>query len=205
MLVEDVPSFQQRVGDYVVQGSNNALIVLGRDRGASGRADVDSGHGAEPRSGAILAVVGRSGQDPDFSSDSAYVYLSMRSDADRVVGTVRAEGDTGESSAFLAKADAVRVVARKDAKLFVDGSYVFVSKDRAVVRVGSSVVTVSDGKAVVESGRIELGAGASEPMVLGSSFSRLWDSHVHPTPAGPSGVPTERIGPTHLSGLSFSK
>ena len=52
---------------------------------------------------------------------------------------------------------------------------------------------------VIESGLIELGAGATEPVVLGQSFAALFNAHTHPTPNGPSGPPATQMGVGQLS------
>lgn len=67
--MEDVPKYKKRPGDYVIQGSNNALIVLGTDRAGAAAEIEDSANGKiakqKPttdqtgKSGTIDIVVGR--------------------------------------------------------------------------------------------------------------------------------------------------
>lgn len=59
----------------------------------------------------------------------------------------------------------------------------------------------SDGKVIIDhSAAIELGAGASEKVVLGDTFMSLFNSHVHIGNLGaPTSPPTAPMTPTHLS------
>lgn len=54
-------------------------------------------------------------------------------------------------------------------------------------------------KATIEGKDIFLGKGASEAVVKGDSFKKLFDAHIHPTVVGPSGPPTMPLAPTALS------
>jgi hypothetical protein len=63
------------------------------------------------------------------------------------------------------------------------------------------VTVKSDGKVVIDhSSAIELGAGASEKVVLGDTFMSLFNSHTHIGNMGaPTSPPTAPMTPTHLS------
>lgn len=41
----------------------------------------------------------------------------------------------------------------------------------------------------VDSSSIELGAGATEPLVLGNALLQAFNAHTHPSSAGPTGIP----------------
>ena len=61
-------------------------------------------------------------------------------------------------------------------------------------------------KVIVKSDNIELGEGAIEKLVLGSTFLTFFNSHTHPTGVGPSGVPIiPMTDPQHLSQVSKTK
>jgi hypothetical protein len=55
------------------------------------------------------------------------------------------------------------------------------------------------GEVVITADRIQLGANAGEPLVLGDSFMQLFNQHTHATGVGPSGPPTPPMQTTHLS------
>jgi len=46
---------------------------------------------------------------------------------------------------------------------------------------------------------VRLGAGFAEKILKGQTFQRLYNSHTHPTPTGPSGPPIQQSIPTDLS------
>lgn len=70
---------------------------------------------------------------------------------------------------------------------------------------GAEVRITADGEVIVTAGTIKLGADAVEPLVLGNSFKTLFNTHTHPTGVGPSGMPTEPMGGTHLSKVSTTE
>jgi len=59
-------------------------------------------------------------------------------------------------------------------------------------------VTITCPKAVIDANNIEL-AGNTEQVLLGTTFFSLFNSHTHPTPAGPSSVPTNPLPSSVLS------
>jgi phage baseplate assembly protein gpV len=90
-VIEQVPkNFTRRGGDWAQEGGNNTLIVMGTDRAADGPATVDDGLGSREadgsgtKAGVIQLVAGRKDADgnPDFSSDDAFIYIAMRTNAD---------------------------------------------------------------------------------------------------------------------------
>ncbi|MFE7132062.1 phage baseplate assembly protein V [Streptomyces sp. NPDC057638] len=67
---------------------------------------------------------------------------------------------------------------------------------RITAAQGGTVTVTADGditlkapKVTVESSSIDLGGGATEPLVLGNALLTAFNAHTHPTPAGPSGPP----------------
>ena len=63
----------------------------------------------------------------------------------------------------------------------------------------ASVRLAKDGSVTVTAETIKLGANAGEKLVLGDSFSQLFNQHTHPTGVGPSGPPTPPMAANHLS------
>ena len=61
-------------------------------------------------------------------------------------------------------------------------------------------------KIIVKGNNIELGEGAVEKLVLGSTFLTYFNSHTHPTGVGPSGTPIIPMkDQLHLSQVSKTK
>jgi len=145
-LVEPVPQFISTKSEKIYKNSNNAWIVLGRDRwgmrctGYGGRGDTQAA--------AIDIVVGRMSAnaieetkdgekiwvDPNFRTDAARIYISQKTDVDLnfglVAGSIGSPGlappmglETGDltkttpRSAIALKADGIRVIAREGIKL----------------------------------------------------------------------------------------
>ncbi|WP_405540250.1 phage baseplate assembly protein V [Streptomyces sp. NBC_00075] len=50
-------------------------------------------------------------------------------------------------------------------------------------------ITLKAPKVTVDSSSIELGAGATEPLVLGNALLQAFNAHTHPSSAGPTGIP----------------
>tara|TARA_R110002012_G_scaffold206115_1_gene375883 strand:- start:332 stop:1219 length:888 start_codon:yes stop_codon:yes gene_type:complete len=126
-LPEAVPFHDQSPSEIVYKNSNNAWIVLGRDRPGP----KNSGYGGQgaTQAGSIDLVAGKMGStkdgpksniyvDPNFASDSARIYISQKTDIDKNFGLVK--GNVGLSvarSGIGIKADAVRVIGREGIKL----------------------------------------------------------------------------------------
>ena len=63
----------------------------------------------------------------------------------------------------------------------------------------SSLRFEQDGTVVVTAEKLELGADASEKVVLGDTFMQFFNAHTHPTGVGPSGPPTQSMSSSQLS------
>lgn len=206
-IEEEVPAFIRRLGDQVFQGSNNTIIILGTDRAKKGPASIDDGLGTSKspqkgrKSGTTHIIAGRQDKDgnPDLDKDSAYLYLSMNTDVDKNLGSDSLEGNSGNSPAAILKSDCVRIVGRKDLKIFLDGnkSYLHINKDNFVVNVnGTKLIIKQDGAVIVDSKKIKLGkdasVGATLTDILVNKLNEaigLLTAHEHtaPTGGGPTG------------------
>lgn len=180
VITEDVPAFVRRMGDRVIEGSNNTTIVLGTDRPAG--VGTGLGHvkasGAGRGTGTIHMIVGRAGSDPDMVRDRAFLYISEKTDSDANLGTSAVGGASPVSSAAAVVADSVRVIAREDLKIVV-GTASFLLK--------------RDGTVTVE-GNVKFGAAAVDRLVR-ESFLRHYRQHFHvaPSSGGPTGGPVQQI------------
>lgn len=198
LVEDDVPPFIRRVGDHVSFGSNNVIQIMGTDRAKKGPAKISDGLGVGGQkesagTGTYHVIAGRQDEEgnPDFVKDLSFIYLSMKTDADTNLGTESIEKASEPGPAFIAKTDAVRLVARENVKIWIDGSksYIFLDKDSCVVRIGSAFVKMTDGKIVVDGDNIELGEGATEKLVKGNAFMQLYLNHTHTCAVGPSTPP----------------
>jgi len=129
-LAEPIPKFISTNSEKVIDGENNAAIVLGRDR----TSDRLSGYGGKGHTqcGSIDIVCGRMGSnvtevdssgnpiyvDPNFKIDAARIYISQKTDVDNSFEL--ASGRVGNStarSAIALKADGIRIIGREGIKL----------------------------------------------------------------------------------------
>lgn len=169
IVLEPVPEYLSSDSETVYRGKNNSWIVLGKDR-PSNRL---SGYGgkAHTQCGAIDIVVGRMASkplsvsndqkvyvDPDFTKDSARIYLSQKADIDDYFKLADGKiGNVKTRSAIGLKADQLRFIGREGIK-FVTGT------DR----------TNSQGADIKEIHGIDIIAGNSDkelqPMVKGKNL-----------------------------------
>lgn len=67
--------------------------------------------------------------------------------------------------------------------------------------VSSKEVNVTTKKCTIDSPDINLGKDATEALIKGNEFQQIFDSHTHPTPAGPTAPPIISMSPA-LSDVS---
>lgn len=166
-LFEPVPSIDISEGESVIEGKNNAFIILGRDRpshllsgeggkGATqaGRIDLIAGIGASylHEDGSRMPPCENSRLSPNFAIDGARVYISQKSHLDKYMGLADVEGDSpaGRSGIGL-KADSIQIHSRGDIKI-VTGKGKFSG-------VGSDGEPFSTGGVNDVTGKISLIAG----------------------------------------------
>ena len=157
-VAETIYPFNARVGDRVIQGSNNTIITLGRDRPGN----AESGINAEG-AGTIDIVAGRAvSADMDMINDKARVYIGANTDGDTNLN-IQVGPPAGPSAFAVVKGDEVRIIARNGMKIVVEG-----------------------GDVIIEGTNIHIGNPVGEePVVLGNQLSQYLRTVVVNTPAGP--------------------
>lgn len=212
LIQESVPPFTKRIGDRVIQGSNNTMIIMGTDRAAHGPADTNSGLGNSDGTdggkgaGAIHLLVGRADKDgnPDLDKDPAYIYISAKTSVDDNLALTSVEKSSNGKSAVVVKSDDVRIVFRDDMKISSDdgkqyvyvgdhavisvgGNTVKVATDGVVITVGGSTVTVKANGAEISSPFFRVGGGAAGPRQdMFNSLVQALLNHSHMTAVGPA-------------------
>lgn len=167
IVIEKVPRFVRRYGDYVAEGSNNTIIIFGTDRakkGPAGHAD-GLGHVKAQNKGAgtgtIHIIAGRAAQDPDFEKDDSFIYITRKSKIDDNLGIGGVEKATNDKPSIAIKSDVVRIVGRKDIKIcanddekhymFFDGEKIKINfNNDATITIVDKKVTVKMGSNVIE-------------------------------------------------------
>jgi hypothetical protein len=173
VLDDSVTRYNARVGDRVIEGSNNSVIVLGRDRideVASGQRDA---------AGSIDILAGFSGSI-NFAEDKSRIYISMKTDVDNNLSlsqdysSVQPGPPVNAAASIILKSDEIRIGARNGIKVVVEG-----------------------GDIHLEGANIFLGKDAAESLIQGNLFNALWSeiltlvaTHVHPSPIPNSPSPT---------------
>jgi len=117
-----IPKFNKGHDEHVLNGSDNSMIRLGRDR----HGEIGSGYD----SGAVDIIVGRSGQNPSYD-DAAREVLVEKTDIDSHLQTPN-NINTNESSAKAIVADTIRIKARKDIVIWLNDSVWISFKDNKI-------------------------------------------------------------------------
>jgi len=171
-------------------------IVAGRGQvGSTPRTDPDTisntrGYSEANKSPGITNPQGSeiiSEGDPSFETDSARVYVSMKTDGDANFNLEYPDTGVGsdvssvdQDAYVISKSDQIRIISRKDGSVRIvkEGS---ADNDRAVITMLNDGTIMIDGpKIVVGSGindQTQIGKGATEPLVLGDTLKSLLDAH----------------------------
>jgi hypothetical protein len=166
-IQEAVPRLVRQPGDLVVQGSNNASVLLGSSSNSSGQGIVDivAGHNLE-----TLPVTNTRGNQEvdktqaasndgssDFALDKSRLYLAMSDDADtNFLINIDGIGGSGSGACTVIKSDQVRLVARNDIKITVGDT-------------GAGIVIKSNGEIVIvpaATSVIKLGGDDADKAIL---------------------------------------
>lgn len=177
---DSVPALNCRVGDRIIQGSNNATIMLGRDRIST------RDTGEREAAGTIDLVTGRESADLNMSTDAARVYISAKTNGDTNFELTDFGDDPGVVSYVISKADEVRLVARGGIKLVVeDGpTSIVMQGGNITINTPTDVEVNSTNLKVVASENIVLDAGgevhvgtedASHPLVRADNLKTYLD------------------------------
>jgi hypothetical protein len=186
-VIEDVPVFVRRYGDYLVQGSNNTIIIMGTDRARSGPSSIDDGlgHISAPNkgrgTGTIHIISGRKQKDPDLKKDESFVYITRKSRIDENLELTNIETSQNEVPGIVVKSDVVRVVGRKDLKFcanddekhylfmdqnkvkvnFNDGSTLEMNEKKITIKMGNNSIVMDDKQSQINVGNTKLNLNGS--------------------------------------------
>ena len=148
--VEAVPAFTARVGDRVIEGSNNAMIVLGRDRPS------DKSSGQKENAGTVDIVVGRNKpEDMDLANDKARIYITSKSDIDDNLQITDGNNAKG-ASAIALKADQIRIVVNGDFKIVADGDVLIGKEATEAAVLGDTLKQIISSGPIATLGSIPL-------------------------------------------------
>jgi hypothetical protein len=115
--VETGHPFVARVGDRVIEGSNNTIIIMGRDRPA------DPASGETANAGTIIIIAGRSkDKDLDMANDKSIIYVSENTDPDKNFGL--GGSAVSQTPAIVVKSGEVRILG--SGNVVVEGANIFI-------------------------------------------------------------------------------
>ena len=145
---EGFPKLIRSDSEKVLEGGNNASIVMGKDRPSH----LGSGYGGlgHTGTGTIDMVVGRPGNsdeyvNPSFSQDAARIYISQKTDVDSNFKICEGySGPSSERSAVAIKADAVRVIGREGIKIISGGDVENSKEGRIETFSGIEIIANND-------------------------------------------------------------
>ena len=221
-VIERTPeTFTRRQGDWVAEGANNTILILGTDRAkAGGPATGYDGLGTVPGAGSIAIIAGRHNPKghPDFNSDDAFVYLSMKTnvDANLAYGTSGSlKGGTtspakSAAKAIIAKSDNIRAIFRDNGDVRVatqDGkTFVVISKDYIDGHVGKDLwIDVGGvGLEVHSTDKVKLGPLADALADLADKLTNAFMQAATVSTAGNLGAPVPFAGSDLQMGVNKS-
>jgi len=174
-IQEAVPRLVRQPGDLVVQGSNNASVLLGSSTNSPGQGIVDivAGHKIET----IPVTNTRGNQEidktqaaitdsaTDFILDKSRLYLAMNDNPDsNFFINIEGINGSGVGASAVIKSDQVRLVARNDVKIKAENSNAAV-----VIRANGDIVVVpgSEGKVYLA------GTSSDQPYLRYDQFSDI--------------------------------
>jgi uncharacterized protein involved in type VI secretion and phage assembly len=107
---------------------------------------------------------------------------------------VTVKSNSGHTLELDDKGKTVTLKTAGGQKVVLDGS-------SSMITIEATNVAVKATSVAIQAGRVELGTGASEPLVLGTSFATYFAAHVHTTtsPGNPTSPPTVPMPPNVLS------
>ena len=200
---EIVPQYTKRgAGELTIQGSNNALITLTTDKTNkknSGTIDVVTGRGRTDTTKPALNEKGNRDTinlnlaegAPDFLTDAARIFVSMKTDPDDNFITSR-QGNVNEKdvSTIIEKADTIRLIARS--------SVIIETQPAGNDAPPTSIVMKPNGEIIIHGKNIRIGSdkATTEHIILGDTLKGLLEELIAeinliqvPTAVGPSGIP----------------
>jgi hypothetical protein len=158
---ETVPPFQARVGDRVIEGSNNTALILSRDRTS------DPASGVKEAAGTIDIVAGRKGENISLKDDESRIYITRKANVDSSnYFDIKVGSPAGEKASIVVKSDEVRLVARKGMKIFIEGGDLHVEAKTIYLGKDATEAAVLGNKLVTELGKI-IDAITSTPPGIG--------------------------------------
>ena len=98
----------------------------------------------------------------------------------------------------LAKSGDATLQANGKLNLNITGDVNMTTQGNVNATCVNATVTASD-TALVEGKTVNLGKNASDAVIKGNAFKQYFDTHIHPTPVGPSGPPVTPMPQTTLS------
>ena len=119
-IPELVKTYDKSECETVIEGANNAILVLGRDR--PGNTSSGKGGAGEIRCGTIQLITGRPTgygfSNPNIIDNSSTIYISQRTDIDKNMGLSAGEvGMSSDEAAIGLRSTSVRISARKGIKI----------------------------------------------------------------------------------------
>lgn len=190
-VIEQVPElFTRRQGDWVAEGANNAIVILGTDRvKPDGPATGRDGLGTRPGAGSIAVIAGRHDPKghPNINDDDATLYLSMKTDVDVNVhsdkltlgrdGVVPNVKEPGSAAVLTSKDVRIACDADGSVKVFLSqdtrDKYVFINGDQCEIHLGSSFINLKDGVTTINSSQTEIVIDRDGNIKLGELAARM--------------------------------
>jgi len=143
----------------------------------------------QTKAGHTIQLEDAEGEEKIVITHKGKSFISIDKDGSVIIGNHK-----GSTVILNAKDENIVLVEQHGNSIrLTDKGVVVVNQDgSAVVELAAGMARVVSEKIVLQGTTVALGAGASEPTIMGQTFKILWDTfifHTHATALGPSGPP----------------
>jgi len=207
-LIESAPPLKRRVGDNVVEGYNNAIIILTADR----KNEIGSGYFKKGDAGAIYNITGRRTADLDLINDKTVIYQSSKCDPDGNFGLPQGEHDVLEQSAIGLQSANIRLlfdflrifsktlkcsieITPDDKIILVQGDTKLEFKDNTIsLKRGEAKIVINEAGNIDFESYESITINGKNAFVKYNEMMGLFNNHTHLTPMGISDAPLNKMG-----------
>ena len=118
---------------------------------------------------------------------------------DNSVEIINANGDSiimlNDGNITFTHSAVFTINSGSDTIINTDANFIVNATADTNINCVNAKITAS-GETHLNSPRIKLGEAAAESVIKGDTFKAIFNSHIHPTPAGPSGPPIQKADPS---------
>lgn len=135
--------FFKRLGDFVFEGKNRTMIVLGTDRKKEKTTGYGEGGKNDPESSTIDIVAYYENSDPDYANDRSRIYVSAKTDPDDYFQIERGE-KIKEQPAIVLRSDNIYLSSRKTIKIQNGKSHIILKENGDIEIISDNIINLNN-------------------------------------------------------------